>query len=192
MALRRVMELNSNRARFIFVTQDYSQIIQALQSRCTILKLQKLGKEELFGILRGICDKEKIEYSDEMFELIYLNSDGGDIRSAVNLLQILSRTEQNKLYDILGIPELKVIKQIIQDCIDSKSKEANRSVCQLLESGFDISDLLDILTKVLINFPDFENKNEFLRILCRDTFVIQEAYTETQFYNLINHLSHMN
>ena len=188
MALRRIIELNSGRVRFIFVTQDYSQIIQALQSRCTILKLQKLDEAEIEKIIRYICDQEKIPFSQELFDLILLNADG-DIRCAVNLLQILGKTEESKLYEILGMPEIKVIKNIIQLCIERKGRDACVQVGRLLHSGFDISDLLDIITKVLIEFPEFANKNNFLRVLCKDTFIIQEAYTETQFYNMINHLA---
>lgn len=188
MALRRVLELNSNKVRFVFVTQDYGEIIQALQSRCTILKLQQLGLEELREILEGICEAENIEQSDDLFELIYLNTDG-DIRAAVNLLQILGQTTHDKLYSILGTPEIKIIKKIIKQCIDGKPVAAYKEVYKLLRSGFDISDLLDIFTNVLINMPEFEKKNSFLRVLCRDTLIIQECYTETQFYNMINHLS---
>lgn len=191
MALRRIMELNSHKVRFAFVTQDYSQIIQALQSRCTILKLQKLELDEMIDILNPICIDEKIESSQELFELIYLTSEG-DIRCAVNLLQILGKTTRNQLYSILGLPETKVIKQLIDDCITGKSINAYQSINTLLNSGFDISDLLDILTKILIKYPNFPRKNEFLRSLCRDTFTIQECYTETQFYNLINHLIQIN
>ncbi|MEX0594888.1 MAG: AAA family ATPase, partial [Candidatus Paceibacterota bacterium] len=88
MALRRVMEINAHRVRFIFVTQDYSEIILALQSRCTILKLRGLDQEEMEEILTSICKAESIPITPELFELIYLNADG-DIRVAVNMLQVL-------------------------------------------------------------------------------------------------------
>lgn len=191
MALRRIMELNSHKVRFVFVTQDYGQIIQALQSRCTILKLQKLDLDEMTDILEDICKDEGIKSSPELFELIHLTAEG-DIRCAVNLLQILGKTSSDKLYSILGVPEIKVISSIIDNCINCNSQEAYREINNLLKSGFDISDLLDLLTRVLIKHEPFPAKNLFLRSLCRDTFTIQECYTETQFFNLINHLSRIN
>ena len=187
MALRRIMELNSNRVRFVFVTQEYGQIIQALQSRCTILKLQKLDQDEMSNILQTICQKENIVVSQELYDLIYLNTDG-DIKAAVNLLQILGKTDLESIYNILGVPETEVIQQIILNCDQGNTQLAYKKVRSLLEGGFDISDLLDLLTRVLVKSNSFPNKNEFLRSLCHDTFTIQECYTETQFYNLINHL----
>jgi len=212
MALRRVMELNSHKVRFIFVTQDYSQIILALQSRCTILKLQKLDRQELDEMLEEICQaennemaenesqnekyqkEEEINYSDgkyrfgqELSELIYLNSEG-DIRIAVNLLQLLGRTDPDQYYSILGIPEIKTIEDILKSCQLGQGTKAYQAVRRLMDSGYDISDLLDILTRVLISLPTFTKKNAFIRSLCHDTFTIQECYTEVQLYNLINHL----
>lgn len=187
MALRRIIELNSHKVRFIFVTQNYGQIIHALQSRCTILKLQRLDIDELSAILADICKIEGIEMCDQLSRLIFLNSDG-DIRAAVNLLQLLGRTTSDRFYSILGIPEIETIQQIIQSCIKQNIQSACVKTKQLLDSGFDISDLLDILTRVLISGNDFPKKTDFLRVLCHDTFTIQECFTDTQFYNLINHL----
>ena len=200
MALRRVMELNSHKVRFIFVTQDYSQIILALQSRCTILKLNRLNRDELDHLLREICQVEndeidrkneetdqKIKFSPELSELIYLNSEG-DIRISVNLLQLLGRTDPDKYYSILGMPEIQTIERIINSCRNKKGFEAYQEVRRLMNSGYDISDLLDILTRVLISLPPFPEKNAFIRSLCHDTFIIQECYTDVQLYNLINHL----
>ena len=191
MALRRIIELNSNRVRFIFVTQDYSQIIHALQSRCTILKLQRLDINEINDILNTICVKEGLTLTKELIELINMNAEG-DIRTAVNLLQLLGRTTPNKFYSILGIPELSVIKGIAEACINCHNLAAYRQTKTLLNSGFDIPDIQNLFYKILIDIPEFPNKNLFLRSLCHDTLIIQECTTETQFYNLINHLCLIN
>tara|TARA_R100001163_G_C5068402_1_gene208658 strand:- start:9675 stop:10730 length:1056 start_codon:yes stop_codon:yes gene_type:complete len=197
MALRRIMELNAHKVRFIFVTEDYGQIILALQSRCTILKLNRLQNVEIGEIVDEISKAENINVTSELKELLYLNSDG-DIRVAVNLLQMLGKCESDpdtgkvnsaKYYEILGIPEIETIKEILKACRNGDGQRAHIKVKQLMESGYDISDLLDILTKVLITTPNFNGKNIFLRVLAKDTYTIQECYTETQLHNLINHLA---
>lgn len=191
MALRRIIELNSNKVRFIFVTQDYSQIIHALQSRCTILKLQRLDTNDIIDILNNICNKENIVLTKELIELINLNVDG-DIRVAVNLLQLLGKTTPDKFYSILGIPEISIIRNIANACINCKNIDAYRQTKILLNSGYDIPDIQNLFYKVLIDIPEFPNKNIFLRSLCHDTLIIQECTTETQFYNLINNLCLIN
>lgn len=192
MALRRIMELNAHKVRFIFVTQDYSQIIHALQSRCTILKLRGLDQDEMQEILEGICKAEGIDPTTELMELIYLNADG-DIRVAINLLQVLGKCNVGEMgkgvyYQILGMPEIDTIKKILKACSDGRGREAHITVKELMDSGYDISDLLDILTRVLIQMPEFSRRDRFIRVLCQSTFTIQECYTETQLHNLVNRL----
>ncbi|MEX0598327.1 MAG: hypothetical protein WD512_17700, partial [Candidatus Paceibacterota bacterium] len=94
----------------------------------------------------------------------------------------------NKYYQILGIPEISTIRKILTACQKGDGRFAYREIHKLVESGYDISDLLDILTRVLIFLPEFPNKDQFLRMLSRDTYTIQECYTETQLHNLINHM----
>jgi DNA polymerase III delta prime subunit len=189
MALRRIMEIYSHRIRFMFVTERSNGIIPAIQSRCTPLKLQKLSNEELDEIMDPIITGEQLIRNDEMLELIRLNADG-DIRIAVNLLQVIGKTQESAdWYNILGIPEIKTIKKIIAACLAGNSLIAYSESNKLLSQGFEICDLLDLFTRVLIYHQTFDKKDEYLMILGRDTLAIEECYTETQFYNLINHLT---
>jgi replication factor C subunit 2/4 len=194
MALRRIMELNSEKARFIFVTQNYGKIINALQSRCNILKLSPIEDEEIEKVLEKICLAEEITPHQEMFDLIKLTADG-DIRMAVNLLQVLSkcRGDQDRLakyYKILGIPEIETMIEVLENCRkDGDIQKSYLCVQKLLYQGFEICDLLNILTKVLICLESFPEKNKYLEILAKFTLKIQECYTSTQLYNLLNHLS---
>jgi DNA polymerase III delta prime subunit len=190
MALRRIMEIYSHRIRFIFVTEDPSGVIQAIQSRCTPLNLQKLDNDSLNEILSTIIKSENIKENKEMLDLIKLNADG-DIRIAVNLLQVIGKTEKSEdWYEILGIPEIKTIQQIIKHCLDHNSLLAYKETRELINQGFEICDLLDLFTRVIIKYPHFEGKKQFLRILGHDTLTIEECYTVTQLYNMLNHLSH--
>jgi DNA polymerase III delta prime subunit len=200
MALRRVMEKNSNRVRFIFITQDYSKVINALQSRCNILNLNSIDDDDIDQILYRICQKEHLEATENMFQLIKVFADG-DIRMAVNLLQVLGKCdEEMEYYQILGIPEIQTMIGVLENCLlesdyngdkDEKEgvKEAYLSIKELLHQGFEICDLLDILTKVLIGLNAFPKKDKYLEILAKFTLRIQECYTSTQLYNLLNHLA---
>lgn len=187
MALRRIMEIHSDRLRFVLITEDLTGIIQAIQSRCTILTLQKVDSQSLDDILINIIKNEQLLHNQELLEYIKIHADG-DIRIAVNLLQLLNKTVKSDWNQILGIPEALMIKQIIDNCINKKLKLVAKNVKQLLDQGFEITDILDLLTRMLINYPDFKEKNDFLRILSQDTVTIEECYTDTQLFNLFNHL----
>lgn len=187
MALRRIMEIHSDRLRFILVTEDLTGIIQAIQSRCTILTLQKMDNQSIDDTLNNIIKGEKLNHNQELLEYIKIHADG-DIRMAVNLLQVLNKTIKNDWNQILGIPENTVIKQIIENCINKRLRIVAKNVRQLLDQGFEITDILDLFTRILINYPDFKDKKNFLRILSQDTVTIEECYTDTQLLNLFNHL----
>jgi len=191
MALRRIMEMNSHRARFIFITQNYGKIINALQSRCNILKLSAIEDEDIEEVLTKICQREKIVPKPEMFDLIKIYADG-DIRIAVNLLQVLGKCQsEDEYYKILGIPEIQTMIEVLENCRQGgdQVRQSYLMIKKLLDQGFEICDLLNILTKVLICLEAFPKKDKYLEILAKFTLKIQDCYTSTQLYNLLNHLS---
>jgi DNA polymerase III delta prime subunit len=194
MALRRIIEQNSHKIRFIFLTEDPGEVIQALQSRCTIMQMQKLTMDEIDSILRNILVEENIDQSKldipGLLELIKLNADG-DIRIAVNLLQLLVNANNSDWYEILGIPEISNLKKVIQSCIEHKPLEAYKILKQLTNGGFEICDVLDMFSKVLVRYPRFPQKKEFVRTFCQQMLNIEECYTETQFFNLFNQLANL-
>ena len=85
-ALRRIIELYSNSTRFILSCNISSNIIEPIQSRCTILRYNKLSISDISNRLKYICGLENIEYSDSGIKALVLTSDG-DLRCALNNLQ---------------------------------------------------------------------------------------------------------
>ena len=84
----------------------YFNLNNALLSRCLMFEFKKLDKEDIFGILKRIREKEKIELNDEVLNYI---SDivEGDARQAINFLELLSNLEDVNL-------SVDEVRQIIQ------------------------------------------------------------------------------
>lgn len=84
----------------------YFNLNNALLSRCLMFEFKKLDKEDIFGILKRIREKEEIELSDEVLNYI---SDivEGDARQAINFLELLSNLEDVNL-------SVDEVRQIIQ------------------------------------------------------------------------------
>ena len=84
----------------------YFNLNNALLSRCLMFEFKKLDKEDIFGILKRIREKEKIELSDDVLNYI---SDivEGDARQAINFLELLSNLEDVNL-------SVDEVRQIIQ------------------------------------------------------------------------------
>ncbi|CAB4039717.1 replication factor C subunit 2-like, partial [Paramuricea clavata] len=58
-ALRRTMEVFSKTTRFALACNISDKIIEAIQSRCAILRYTKLSDAQILSRLMEICDKEK-------------------------------------------------------------------------------------------------------------------------------------
>ena len=84
----------------------YFNLNNALLSRCLMFEFKKLDKEDIFGILKRIREKEEIELSDDVLNYI---SDivEGDARQAINFLELLSNLEDVNL-------SVDEVRQIIQ------------------------------------------------------------------------------
>lgn len=61
-ALRRTMELYSNTTRFALACNISNKIIEPIQSRCAILRYNKLDDKQILKRLLEICKLENVLY----------------------------------------------------------------------------------------------------------------------------------
>jgi len=88
-ALRRTMEIFSATTRFAFACNNSTRIIEPIQSRCAIVRFEKLSNVDILKRLVFIIQAEKVAYTDDGLEaLLYLAE--GDLRQAVNALDTLT------------------------------------------------------------------------------------------------------
>lgn len=100
--LRNIMEQYSQRGRFILTANYESKILDAIRSRCQILRFESLDRKSVFKHARKILDSEKVQY--DVSELISTVDDNyPDIRGVINALQL--STVNGKLY-YSGIADL--------------------------------------------------------------------------------------
>lgn len=85
-ALRRIIEQYASNARFCLICNYSSQIIPALQSRCTKFRFGPLSLSEAEKRLRFIASGENVNVTDEGVQAI-LKLGKGDMRRVLNVLQ---------------------------------------------------------------------------------------------------------
>ena len=61
-ALRRTMEIYSRTTRFALACNNSEKIIEPIQSRCAILRYNKLTDAELLSKVLEICNKEQVYF----------------------------------------------------------------------------------------------------------------------------------
>ena len=85
-ALRNVMEIYSEIGRFIFTGNYITKIIEPLQSRFQIFKMNTLSEEFVLNYCTKILDTEQVKYNIEDVKII-INSMLPDVRRILNTLQ---------------------------------------------------------------------------------------------------------
>lgn len=85
-ALRMIMSNYSDTTRFVLSCNLSSKIIEPIQSRCVILRFNKLRDEEVEMNLNRVMREERVKISEKALKSLLFIADG-DMRQAINNLQ---------------------------------------------------------------------------------------------------------
>ncbi|MHA1727707.1 MAG: replication factor C small subunit [Promethearchaeota archaeon] len=128
-ALRRIIEKSPPNVKFILMCNYENRLIDPLRSRCALFRFTLLPKNKILQRLKEIAEAEKLKFSDDYFEVLF-NISSGDMRKAVNLLQMASeigikgKNDLHKLYNIAGFMIPQELKKIENEIIGGKFSEA--------------------------------------------------------------------
>ncbi|TBU04407.1 small subunit of replication factor C [Hamiltosporidium tvaerminnensis] len=94
-ALRRIMETSKD-TRFILICNTFSKIYEPIQSRCAVIKFERISDTEIQQRLSFIIEKENIQVEEGVIQTI---SDlcEGDMRQAINTLSSVVFTKQHPI-----------------------------------------------------------------------------------------------
>ena len=102
-ALRQIIEGSTDNCLFIFTANDESKIRPAIKSRCVVYKFKSVDNEEGAKHLTNVCRKVQVpevvlkEWEPYFVRLVaYM---GGDLRSAVGVLESLNKHDKHALKD---------------------------------------------------------------------------------------------
>ena len=118
-ALLKTLEEPPEHVIFILATTEVDKILPTIVSRCQRYDFKALSMEEMKEKLKYICEQEKIDTEDDIFEIIYENS-GGSMRDAISILERLMVTCLNekitveKCETVLGVTPVKQMKDFLE------------------------------------------------------------------------------
>lgn len=129
--------------RFVFTCNTSSKIIESIQSRCKIIRYVRLSTEQITLRLEGILKLENIKYDKKAIkEIAQLSC--GDMRHAINLLQLVSDRFKNVTIDNINIlcetPPNNIISDILTN-IKKDMKNTLKTLFELKESGYSVNDI---------------------------------------------------
>ena len=189
MALRRIIEIYSNKVRFIFLCNNLSNIIEAIQSRTLLLKFNPVHHDLILDRLKHIAEEQKLTISPDIYRAICVLA-SGDIKQALNYLQIFSQCRSGTLesfYKIFNIPSIVTVQKIITDAISQKIGLAVDRATELINNGYNLTDILDIIIKVLIYSTELSEaqRAHMINETVKTVYINESVQSNTQLYKLI-------
>ena len=163
-----ISEFKKN-CRFVFICNDFSQIIESIQSKCMIIKYPSISKNNLYQKTEYICKKENIKYNEEGINSLIFTSDN-DIRQIINNLECIYYTfgelTNETVYCTVDKPRPIYIQQIINECLNSNLNKAIETTKDLFMKGYYPNDILNIFMKCLLDnsFDKKININEATKL----------------------------
>lgn len=98
--------------RFVLSCNDSSKLIDAIQSRCAILRFTKLTDKEVLSRLNEIVQLEKIDI-DDSGKTALLYTCEGDMRQAINNLQATQTAfhivNEETVFKVCDVPNIKTL-----------------------------------------------------------------------------------
>jgi replication factor C small subunit len=163
-ALRRTMEIYTKTCRFCLICNYSENIIDPIQSRCSVFRFSPLPEKDIKKWLLEITKKENLEIIDEGLEAIYQAS-GGDLRKATNLLQATAasgdRIDDISVYNLLGNISPGRVRKMIKEALDGRFLESRESLRELLiDRGLAPEDIIRIIYREIMKYPDISEEDK--------------------------------
>ncbi len=149
-ALRRTMEIYTRTCRFCLIGNYSENIIEPIQSRCSIFRFSPLSEVDAKGWIKTIASKEDVQLLEEGLEAIY-EASKGDLRKATNLLQAAAATQEGvvddvAIYSILGRVSPGKVREILNLGLKGEFLEAREALRALLiDEGLAADDIIRII-----------------------------------------------
>ncbi len=180
--INNLMETYHHTTRFAFTCNNSSDIIEAIQSRCLILRYVRLTNEQITKRLKYICSVEKINYTEDGLETLIANAQG-DLRKAINNLQLVYNgyidITTDNVYKLCDKPHPTTIKNIFLACYKKNLKDALSQLDELRSSGYCGSDICISMTNTLkstkIDEIDEETKIKYLEDISKTCIIISKG-----------------
>jgi len=140
--------------RFVFICNDYTQIIESIQSKCMIIKYPKIDSSNLFLKIKYICDTENITHTDDGINKLLFVSDN-DIRQLINNLECIYYSfgilNEENIYKFIDKPKTFYISEILKSCFEHDFPKTINIVKNLYYNGYTPNDILLTFMKFLLD-----------------------------------------
>ncbi len=171
-ALLLTLEEPPTHAIFILATTNIENVPITILSRCQRFDFQKITINDIVTAMKDICQKEKINITDEALNEIAYLSDGG-MRDALSLLDQLSKNKEEITIDLVENQIKTVSRKSIDTIINSLENNDIETFLKTINDfrirSVDYKTLCKKIIDGLSNkVKDLKKKNNFNRLTFLD------------------------
>jgi len=146
-ALRRTMERYTKTCRFCLIGNYSENIIEPIQSRCSLFRFSHLSQKDVRDRIKYIADLENVKLQEPGLDGL-IEASEGDLRKAINILQTAAASrgglvDEATVFDVLGRVSPKEVKEILLLSLKGDFLQAREALRKLLlEEGLAGQDIL--------------------------------------------------
>jgi len=188
-ALLKTLEEPPKYVVFIMATTEPQKIPQTIISRSQRFDFRRLSMDDITGHLEDVMKKEKIEFEEQILEMIALKSDGS-MRDALSYLDqlIVYSNDMIRYKDatyILGVIDYNQFISIMGLLTEGKISDVIKSVSEVINSGISINNFvngfINFIRDVLLS-DIYPSKSSY-----RDGMIsISDRYSDDELLYVIN------
>ncbi|CAK94324.1 unnamed protein product (macronuclear) [Paramecium tetraurelia] len=166
-ALRMIISDYSTSTRFVLSCNDSTKLIDAIQSRCCILRFNRLGEKEIRDRLLEIISQESVTYTKDGLDALTFTAEG-DMRQAINNLQAtftgFGLVNRENVFKVCDVPNVDDLKKILDHMLKGEFQPAQSLMKSIFDNGYMAYDITNTFNKVIQNHNgDRDLQFEFLR-----------------------------
>ena len=180
---RNYIDKYKHNINFISVCTNIQKVIESIQSRVHIIKINQPTKSQIQNIMNNIIEKENIVMDDESKEYL-LKLSNNSIRVMINYLEKIFILKQN-----INIDTCKIICSNISfeqfenyiECLkDNNIFDAIHILYKIHDYGYSVIDILDYFFTFikLTNIIDEETKYRIVPLLCKYITIFNNVHED--------------
>lgn len=190
-ALLKTLEEPPPHAIFALATTEAHKVPSTVLSRCQRFNFSKISTPQLVCHLEKITKEEKIKASEDTLRMIASYSEGS-ARDAISILDQVSsfgnkNVTEEFVRDILGVANIKIIENLLENLIFSKTENFLTEVNEAIEEGIDVGILIDNIIERArdLLFVKVGNLENFVKYSEEELGKIKETAEKTEVTRLI-------
>lgn len=156
-ALLKTLEEPPEHVIFIMATTDVYKVPITITSRAQTFTFKLADADTMFKHLKVICEKEKIQISDDALRVV-VKRGGGSFRDSLSLLDQISTLSSGEItkelvVSAMGLPEDDIISELFSSYVAGDVVKITTLLRELLNSGVKPETLAEEMISIIIESP---------------------------------------